>query len=359
MGRLSVTGIFLSLCLIALSACTTTGSVDSDLDRKSYFYKPSEIGSDSLFSPLHNNISYALDSLQLSDNFTNENFSDNLSEVWYHLRHPRTVIENDGGTTRFISRDIFPIDAEHLNESAALLPNYTLHLLGGGITFRKDLEWFRSHNYRYPLLASVTLAMTAELVQEALENDDVIDSDALADFYIFRPIGLALFSSDSFAEYIHRNLNPAVWPSQQSIDLKQHKFINTGISYVYRPPKLDFGKRRGFIYTGLSSLLGLSHQLISGDTLSWGIGFAVKEVTSQREAHIDLKTSAGIFYDRNNSLIWSAVINDAGNTRFRANVYPRGEKLTEQIGYFISFDEDYEISLGVVYRLPLGVGASY
>ena len=358
MLRSVVPAIFWLLCLIALMSCATTLPPESLLDKQSYFYKPSNNGSDSLFNPLHNNVSYALDSLQLTDNFSTDNFDDNLSEVWYHLQHPRSTIKSDGGTARFINREIVPIDSDRLNESAAMLPNYTLHLLGGGMTFRKDLEWFRSRGHRFPILASVTLAMASELVQEAFENENVIDSDALADVYIFRPLGLWLFSSDRFARYIQRTLKPAVWPSLQSFDLKQHKLINTGISYVYRPPILDFGQWRGFIHTGLNNLFGLSHQLTSGDTLSWGLGVAIKEVTSQRDAHVELKTSVGVFYDRNNSLIWSAVLNDVGSTRFRLNVYPRGKLLYKQIGYFFSINDNHGLSAGLVYRLPLGAGWS-
>lgn len=344
--------------LLVLSGCSAPGFTRSGYTDEPVFYKPASTGSDSLYNPLYSNVSYSLDTLQLANNFNTDDFSEHLEDVWYHLQHPTKTIEGDGGSTRFINREVFPIDSDRSGESAAMLPNYMLHLLGGGILYRKDMEWFRSRQYRYPRFTAAALAMTSELVQEAIENDNATDSDAIADLYLFRPIGLLLFSNDRLARYIKRVLEPAVWSTLQSWDAVDKNFTNTGISYIYRPPLFTFGDMRAFIFTGLNNLFGLSHALQSGGTLSWGVGVAISEITDQKKVRANLKTSVGLFYDRGNNLVWSAVFNDVGITRFRMNFYPYGSAFPGSAGFFLSLSDFNEISAGMVYRLPLGVAMS-
>jgi hypothetical protein len=52
-----------------------------------------------------------------------------------------------------------------------------LHLLGGGMVYRKDLEWFRANDYDYATASAVVLAMTAEFIQEVLEKNTTKDDD--------------------------------------------------------------------------------------------------------------------------------------------------------------------------------------
>ena len=66
--------------------------------------------------------------------------------------------------------------------------------------------------------------------------------------------------------------------------------------------------------------------------------------------------AAGIFYDRNKSLLASLVINDAGSNRFRFNWYPTNESIAGKLGYFLSQHENDRWSAGVVYKIQLGVG---
>ncbi|NND92234.1 MAG: hypothetical protein HKN42_15345 [Granulosicoccus sp.] len=315
-------------------------------------------GSDVFYNPLNAFFSYTLDPLQVPTDFGIDNFDDNLHDVWYQLRHPRKAIEAEGGVTQFINREILPIDPDNIQDSVAALPNYSLHLLGGGLAFRKDLEWFRAHDYPMPKLVAVAWSMAAELIQEAVERKTTIDTDPIADFYLFRPLGIILFSQDRFARFIHRTLNPAIWPMMHGWDVRDDRFLNTGISYVYRPPALTVANRQGFIYTGLTTLFGLSHPTAAGGSLSWGIGAAVEQIVRQRDIKVELKPSLGLFHDRNNSLLWSVLLNDAGNNRLRVNVYPRSGNRFSRAGWFFSVDDRGKVAAGVSLNFPLGLGVS-
>ncbi|MGB5396297.1 MAG: hypothetical protein WBN96_04060, partial [Gammaproteobacteria bacterium] len=53
------------------------------------YYQPHDFGSDALYSPLGNFLSYSFDTLQLPDSFDTSDFREHTNEVFDHLRHPR------------------------------------------------------------------------------------------------------------------------------------------------------------------------------------------------------------------------------------------------------------------------------
>jgi len=320
------------------------------------YYQPRTYGSDSLYSPFSNFLSYTFDSLQLPDNFSTGNFSQNTRTVLDHLGDPEQAIDNEGGFNRFVNRQIFPINSEYSNESYTAAPNYFLHLLGGGMVYRKDLEWFRENKYDYATTSAVVLAMTAEFIQEVLEKNTTTDDDEVADFYLFRPIGILLFHNDAVAGFVMEYFDPAIWPSLQVYDLSEERINNAGLHYIYRPTFFEFSNTRLFIYTGLNNMFGLSHGLASGENISWGIGQSTQRVDRSLAKQVELKTSAGVFYDKNKSLLASFVINDTGGNRFRFNWYPTNRSIPGKLGYFLSQHENSSWSAGVVYKIQLGIG---
>lgn len=322
------------------------------------YYQPRTYGSDSLYSPFGNFLSYTFDSLQLPESFDTHNLSENFDEVIENLTHPGEAIDAEGGFERFINRQVFPINAAYSNESSSAIPNYALHLLGGGMVYRKDLEWFRAHDAAHPTAYAVTLAMTAELLQEALEKKTTTRDDEVADMFIFRPLGILLFHNDHFAEVFMAYLDPAIWPYLQVYDVAENQLINTGISYIYRPPKLEFYNSRLFLFTGLNTLLGLSHRTSKRNWFSWGFGGATQRVDFDLNLQAEVEPSFGMFYDRSKSLLWSLIINDTGGGRFRFNLYPRKQTGPGQLGYFIGGHEDTSWSVGIVYAIQLGIGAT-
>lgn len=320
------------------------------------YYQPRTYGSDSLYSPFSNFLSYTFDTLQLPENFDTSNFGEHTQIVLDHLGDPKQAIDNEGGFNRFVNRQIFPIDSEFSNESYSALPNYFLHLLGGGMVYRKDLEWFRANDYDYAATSAIVLAMTAEFIQEVLEKKSTTDDDEVADFYLFRPLGILLFHNDTVANFVMDYFDPAIWPSLQVYDLSEERINNAGIHYIYRPTFLEFYDTRLFIYTGLNNMLGLSHRLNNEESFSWSIGLSTQRVDLSLDKQAELKTSAGIFYDRNKSLLTSLVINDTGGNRFRFNWYPTNKSIPGKLGYFVSQDRNENWSTGVVYKIQLGIG---
>jgi len=322
------------------------------------YYHPQDYGSESLYSPFGNFLSYSFDVLQLPDNFGTANFSKNAETVTNHLLSPNQAIENEGGYQRFVNRQIFPIDPKHSNDSYAALPNYALHMIGGGMVYRKDLEWFKKNNYKYPTLSASTMAMTAEFIQEVFEKNTTADDDEIADMLIFRPLGMVLFHNDKFANFFMEQFDPAIWPSLQAYDINKQTIANAGIHYIYRPKLARYGNTGLFIYTGINNMLGLSHKLDLEHSLSWATGLSTQKIDLNSDQQAQLKHSLGIFYDRNKSLLASLVINDSGGSRFRFNLYPTNQSYLGKLGYFITQNMQNEITAGIVYNIQFGIGFS-
>ena len=322
------------------------------------YFQPRTYGSDSLYSPFGNFLSYTFDTLQLPENFGTSNFSANSQTVLDHLADPQQAIDNEGGFNRFVNRQIFPVDSAYSNESYSALPNYFLHTLGGGMVYRKDLEWFRANEYDYATMSAVVIAMTAEYIQEVFEKKTTTDDDEVADIYLFRPLGILLFHNDAVAGFVMDYFDPAIWPSLQVYDVSEDRINNAGIHYIYRPTFLEMGNTRFFLYTGLNNMLGLSHSINSGESISWGVGKSTQFVDLSLDKQVELKTSAGIFYDKNKSLLASLVVNDTGGNRFRFNWYPTNKSIVGKLGYFLSQHENDQWSAGVVYKIQLGIGFS-
>jgi hypothetical protein len=328
-------------------------------DMGRYFYHPKPYGSEAFYNPLNLSFAYALDTAQMPENFDTSHMGERWKKVREDLSHPFDAIESEGGTRAFINRQIFPVDRDNLSESWAMVPNYALHLFGGGMVYRKDAEYFQSQGYPMPRLLAASLAMTAEVVQEVIEKKSTSRDDEVADVYIFRPIGILLFSSDTVAEFVADRLSPAIWPYLLVYDVKEEAFMNTGISYVLRPKKLGNDDARFFSYIGLNNLVGLSHRTGPESELSWGMGLSTTRVDNSLEIPAEFRFSAGLFYDRNDSLIWSAVFNGTAEMKVRVNVYPLEHPPFNKFGLFAGLSDDHAFSCGIAVNFPVGVGCSF
>lgn len=323
-----------------------------------YFYEPQDIGSQSLFNPLSSFLSYTLDSVQIKRSFGTRDYSDNIAIVEENLKHPGHRIEEDGGK-RFINAEVIPVDLDNLSDSKAMLPNYGLHLFGGGMLYRKNAEWFAAHDMPFPYFTSAVLSMVTEILAEGIEKPTTDSTDEIADVYLFRPLGIWLFSDDKRARWIKENLDPVDWPHLMMYDVRADELLNAGISYVIRPRWFAGENTRLFGYLGISNLFGLSHRLASGDDFSWGVGVSTESIEPTQ-----LRASAGFFYDRNNSLLGSLILGGTESLALRANVYP-GVLLNDSIalpfplGLFFGITDHGDPALGLQFGLPIGLGASF
>jgi hypothetical protein len=224
--------------------------------------------------------------------------------------------------------------------------------------YRKNAEWLHARGYRYPRMYAAVLAMLGEFVQEVIEKESTTDDDPVADFYIFRPAGILLFSWAPFARVSAETLHMVEWPYQTMFTVREREFRNVGQNYAVRPHFFGSENHRPFIYFGMASLFGLSHRVTSSDSLSWGVGAAV---TNANRDDVELRPAGGLFYDRNDSLLASVIFNGTDDLAVRCNVHPGllvGGRWSP--GVFVGVGDEGEISAGVTIRLtPVGVSGEF
>lgn len=325
------------------------------MDFEYRFYRGQQFGSEFAFNPFSSLVNYGLDPLQVPRSFDDDNLSEDWDELVELLTHPDDAIERDGTYHDFVNRQILPISAGDLSESVELVPNYGLHLIGGGLIYRKNVEWFRYHGYRYPRTASAILVLASELIHEVMEKGTTPPDDPIADFYIFRPAGMLLFSSERFARFASRRLDLVEWSHQPMYSPERDQFINVGSSFATRPRFKKTGDHRFFFYFGLTNLLGASHLLGQHGSLSWGIGLATE---AARRSSYEARVSAGVFWDRDGSLVASVVLNGTDNLAVRANLYPRllFPRRWWSPGFYLAIDDDGAPGIGISIR-SLGLAA--
>lgn len=322
-------------------------------DVQPYFYHNLDYGSESQFNPISNLINYGLDTLQVRKDFNGSRFGTQFRKTVDNLSDPVYSIDKNGDIGSFINRQIIPYDVNNLNESAAMIPNYALHLLGGGMVYRKNVEWLQSRGYKYPRTLAVLQGMTAELLQEVVEKKSTTAEDPVADFFIFRPAGMLLFENDDFAEFAAQTLRLAEWPYQPMYNPGQGRFVNIGENFLVRPTFLAIDNHSLFAYFGMTILLGASHKVSATDAISWGIGGAV---TNVEHYSLETRPCGGIFFDRNSSLLSSLILNGTEDLKVRFNLYPGAVTKNPWFpGIYLGVGDRGEVVVGLTLRiLPLG-----
>ncbi|MEI6617287.1 MAG: hypothetical protein WCL59_12000, partial [Cyanobium sp. ELA507] len=149
------------------------------------------------------------------------------------------------------------------------------------------------------------------------------------------------------------------WPHQAMYDPNRPRaggghggLVNAGQNFAARPA-LFSGGPRAFVYFGMTTLAGLSHRLNAEDSVSWGMGAAIvhaKDPTTTRYA-------GGLFWDRNDSLMASLIVNGTEDLKVRLNLYPGivGPGSWWSPGLFLGVGRGREVAAGLTLRiLPVG-----
>jgi hypothetical protein len=232
--------------------------------------------------------------------------------------------------------------------------------------YRKLSEWYDYHGYPLPFLFGATTAMSYHFINELVENGPSIhgNTDAIADYCIFDPIGIVLFSFDGIAEYFSSTFGLNDWSPQPSISFQPLSFRNFSHSFVMRYPMSESKRTSAFLYLGKSTLLGISLKTDNGNALSIGAGAVQMEVFEVDRTNgigtnsIHIGVSGGIFYDRNNSLLASLLISEFYLERVRLNLYPGiVSSSVFSPGFFFTIGNGGTYSAGITMQYaPFGIG---
>ena len=352
--------IFTSLLIIQLWESL------SAQENKYYFYRPLNYGSEAMFHPLGVLMNGGLDVLQSYHSSTRAAdipWKTGATSVWRSITSPGYLL-SEYGWIKFMKQEVFPTSLDITKAQWA--PNYTLHLIGGGMEYRKLSEWYLYHEYPLPFVFGAVTTMGYHFVNELVENGDGIhpNTDCIADLLIFDPLGIVLFSFDGVAEYFSTTFGLNDWSPQPSFSFKPFSFRNFGHSFVMRYPVTASRNTSAFLYLGKSTLLGASFKTDQERALSFGFGatqtgvWEVDKTNGIGTNSIHVGAACGFFYDRNNSLLASLLISEYYLERLRLNIYPGFFTSSPYTpGFFFTIGSHGTYSAGFTLQVsPVGIG---
>ena len=313
------------LILPVVAFLSLAGSVSA---QQRYYYKGLGYGSESIFNPINLILDGGYGILQddgHSHDVLHLPYRAGADNVWRNLSDPIGVIRRNG-VKDFFSHEIFPLSLT--KSGAQWLPNYKLHLIGGGMTYRMTYEWYDYYGIPHPRIFSLVTMGAYHYLNEVVENGDYKGNnvDPVADIYIFDVAGIILFSFDNVNRFFSQKLNLSDWSMMPSFDLHKFTIQDQCQNFSVRFKTRFSNKLRPMYYFGNLGLSGLSYSLTDSTSFSVVVGarskkrYIVDEAT-HRET-VSLVWNCALFYDRHNSLMSSLFFSGMGDKMVYGNLYP-------------------------------------
>ncbi len=330
-----------------------------------YFYRGLEYGSQRLISPTRLILNGGFGIMQVENRHNRPfdiQYGRGIRNVGKNLLDPAWGI-GVNGFWDFLSREVIPISVN--SGDAQYWPNYMNHLIGGGMSYRMMEEYYRYHEVPHSKLAAGATIFAYHFLNEVVENDgyDGPTTDPVADFWIFNPAGVILFSHDGFARFFSEKLHMADWSYQPVYIPNTRELHNNGQNYAIKYHLNKEGSKSLFYHWGTHAELGMSFTRKDGRCISVGLGLVAKNLLEVDEISktLDLAVSGGVFYDRNNSLLASLLYAKTKDYRYRLNLYPGAVNLGPlKPGVFVALNQDHRVTYGVSFAcvplIPFGLG---
>lgn len=359
--RLLTKSVALGATLFAFCTSAYGGTADTAL-----FWRPVSYGSLSMLTPWNVVLNSSYDILQLDGQdrrIFKLPYGAGLKNVLRNITAPGAAI-SDYGWWNVISREVLPLNVEP--SKAQWLPNWQLHLIGGGMTWRAMLEWFEYHKTPLPEVGAGLTLLTYHMINEAVENDthEGYNVDPIVDILLFDIAGVLLFSNDDVARFFARDLRMADWSMQAALSVNDGRLVNNGQYFSVRWNPGFMGQTSLFYLFGMSNIAGISVPLGNGDEISFGAGARGKNLYDiDRRRWIKslvLVWAGGIYWDREGSLMASLQMSGQQDQTVTANIYP-GVVDVEPfgLGLFASWGNTGGWSAGITLRATPGLGLSW
>lgn len=363
--NLSHTSFFKKILLTALLMVALVLHAGAQ-EMKHYFYRSLPYGSEAAFNPISLLVNGGFDELQVYE------FSHSVSQipwkigsrnVWKNIFAPFSQI-NKYGWDRFLRYEVFPTTLNSRN--AQYFPNYTLHLIGGGMASRKISEWYDAHGYPVPRILGALTTMSYHYINEIIEaggGEFCSNVDPIADLLLFDPLGIILFNFDGVSEFFSENFSLNDWSMQPAMSFNPLTFRNLCQGFVMKYPITSSGKTSILYHFGIFGIVGLSFKTNNEESISFGAGVASKRVYTSDTRNGTITKSivvcpmAGVYWDRNNSLLASLVVCDSFYELIRLNLFPGSfNVLSVTPGFFIGIGNGGKCTLGLnLSILPMGI----
>lgn len=320
---------------------------------------------EALYSPLYAMVNRGFDALQLRRDRSPVVSIVDTKNVLDNLADPFTPIRYTGeGWSTFLEQEIFPLSFSE--SSSRWLPNYGLHLIGGGQTYAWMREWFiaRDAPPEAATIFSAAALMTGAIINESIENKGVVgfNTDAIADIYVFDLGGIVLFSFEPVRRFFSKTLLLADWSLQPALTFPRGYLHNVGNYYSLKAPIPFIPRLALFVYGGVSTMGGLSFKIDREYSISAAAGGRINKFentggSTSVQNVVGFRPSGALFLDRNQSLIASVQVSDITDYTFTMNLYPNAIVHTEPgLGTWTVVGKDGRWLVGLSYTHAFGVG---
>lgn len=368
------------IATLVIGAASVSGAQQQDTSRSSRWqgdwskpvgdttrrlYRGLPYGSDAYNTPFSILLNKGYDIFQLRqhsrDIFTfpyEPGWHNGIRNAW---QHPGAAIDRFGGWRRFARLELYPSswDIDEWN----WLANYTEHFLGGGFSLVLAEEWYRAHKVPLPKAMAMISTYAASILNEVVEQPDnhfAASAGGVADLLVFDLAPVLLFHWDQPTKFFVETLELADWSNQASITFPNRQLQNNGQYWTMKIP-IGLDRTRLFIRGGMGAQFGLSRRLDEEHHFTAALGGDTKVRNVDETGHetIEFAFGGGVFYDRNNSLLWSVTASPAENL-LAINVYPGViARLPKRMGVWSVFTRQREFRIGLSHGSPIGLGAGY
>jgi hypothetical protein len=373
--HLSIAGRALIGC-VALGACgtiriapapipvsATSDSTHAAPPRGMRFYRGIPVGSEAAFNPFSLIVNGGFDQLRVASanrHVFDLDYALAARGAWQSIVHPDAVIRTYTWD-RFVKRQLLPMSGKS-SGGGQWLPNYQLHLMGGGMTGVRMTEWFIQHDVSHPELAAAATVTAWHLMTEMIEHQNGVPSaDAVADLLIFDPAAFLLWRNDALQRAFSGRIEMTNWPGQAAIVAPTATIQNMHQTAMMRLATPWSGTLRPMTTFGGSFLVGLSRKKGETDWVSVAGGWDPTEnpvtdpVTGEKT--VTLNPNIGLFYDRGGSLLAAAHARLNRRELITLNVYPGVVHFGSwSPGLFAHVLDNGRFRFGIVPRFGLGTG---
>jgi hypothetical protein len=355
------------LPLLLLAAMLGAAPALADEDGP-YFYKGYDYGNQALYNPLYVLLNRGFDVLQLrpdNRNVFTQHYRDDGGNVFDNLTHPYDRV-SEAGWGKFTRQELLPLS--WTPKTARWVPNYGLHLIGGGTTYTALREWSVAHDVPAPAAVAATTLLTAAFINETIENKGVHgrNTDCIADFWFFDLGGILLFNIDALNEFFSEYLVVADWSLQPSFVPPSFDLHDQGNNFAVKWHVPGLRELSLFGYSGMQDMAGLSWQFMGEYSLSVAGGTRSARLVNGSHTSVENKVvfrrTAAAFLDRNNSLLASVQVSDLPDYFIHLNVFPNAFWHTDPgIGAWTVIDRRGRplVGISITRALGLGVGAGW
>ncbi len=331
------------------------------------FYTPRSYGSDLEFSPLSVAINEGFDMLRVADHrdVLNIPYWSSFKIVWHSVTDPEPVIRHYGWS-RWLRNEVFPLTLKSQG-GGQWYPNYHLHLFGSGITYVRTTEWFEQHGnaFGHPELAAGVTLYVGHVLNEILESGNVCceDEDGMTDLLIFDSGAIILWNQEWMRRAFSGRIEATDWYGQPTLTLPNKHLENAYSLIMVRAPLPRTDNWKVMTTAGSAFLVGASRRVGDQYWVSASGGFdpsdnpVIDSATNTKT--VTLQPNAGLFLDRNGSLLASFISKGGGTNGPTINLYPGLFRLgpLPSPGFWVQQIRGGGMRMGITSGLGVGLGA--